>query len=1166
MTLKKMTGPAVLVLAAAVLFESFALAYTEAHAAAEAEASAAVSINGTDLHSSDYKGIGFETDAEIPGTLGIKTASVTALPEGGIGVTYTFNIQECGYYRLRLTASLHTYPMYLSSYAVSVNGGEFITVNSQNAGSSEEPDGGFGASSLMGVYNTNLVYFLNKGENTFSFYISSLRSTDGRGYAFIEKAEFLSVTPTGEVIYKLSPEKPLGVFTEEDSIEFSSDEAGIISYCVKDYFGNTAASGSSDENGSIILNPLTSGHYTLYTDKGGIAQFSVVRAPQSRRNNDNSPFASDYASVFLIDEAEADSYARAVYLAGIKQVRERMRWGVFNPAEGQYSYDEHDLFYNALKKYGIKIHSVFHSAPAYAKKDTITLADDLFAAYDFAKNAAQHYYGTVNSWEIWNEPDIGFTDSTEQADKYASLLKAMAIGYRDSGADVNISLAGLAYEPGIYASNLMCNDILKYFDTYNYHVHRTADLNVNTLKYPQNSAAHNNFIEEYGLSRKPVWVTEAGVFIPYDSGAVDLTAEQQMVSARYLATSAVEGLSRGEDKHFWFIFPYYAENSRSLGSFSSKGTPYASYNAAAAVSDAIGNGVYEGRIKGLPDGVNGYTFIDGNEAVAAIWSESETEAELITNTEAAQITNIMGERTDVLADNGIVSIVSGPDIQFIRISGNFPAQLTEKATKQEKQQRSEELTASDRIVISQTYPKNVRTGAKNGGYKLDKNSNTTVTVDVYNFNGVRMAAQISAESFGGWSISPQTKNIVIDANSKTTLTFNITSDGTPTNRTVYPVVFGGLTAYGEITDSVSFIVSDEETEVIPERTVDDYTDVSGWKRNIAGGAEQVVTYDGDKLVLSFDFPESVTDKWAYPFLNFKNMQDYSAYDGIVVNVDCDENTAGAVFRMFLSEKSGSAYYTAVGYELNAGRQQILIPWSSFTLYGGSDDNSELDTNEIISMRVGLNTTRAGISTLNISTIGLYNAVDKESEGKFVSLSYKNGIVRGVLSDSEIAYEAETAAVVADGVTYNAELNGNEFICALPLTVGTYTFLARVENESGAVIKKRITINAESKGFTGGSIMFTDENESAVYTINNHKTVNAAIDIVNCTDSPNTFLFAAAVYDDTDKLIRVLAKRYTPEAGSGQRAELSINTDGGAYIKTFLWDSNQSVVFDTELIN
>lgn len=1209
-------------------------------------------VRGTDEHYADYKGIGSETTEEIPGTLGIKTAKDTTLPDGGIGVTYNFNVSEPGTYRLTLAASLHTFTRYLSSYAVSVNGGGLIEINESNAGSSGTPNGGFGASNLIGIYKTDLFYQLHEGVNTVSVYASSLRTEDTRVYYFIEYLDFtpervLSYVSMPEHIYlfpggkinagaecfdgagqimdtaemKLSfksgdsniaevsqtgeirgispgettvtvtavqgtveksfsslvtvsedlniaavPSKPMGIFTDEDEAEFSLNYSGAFSCSVKDYFGDETDISVTD--GKVNAGRLKSGHYTLIVNGLEVTGFSVVRSSKTRRNNDNSPFASDMASVFLVkNQADLPGYARAVYLAGIRQIRERMRWNdACNPSDGAYSFDGHDKFYNAFAEYGIKILNMYHSAPAYTKQNTKLLPDDLTAAYNFAKESAVHYDGIVNMWEIWNEPDIGFTDSSESADKYASLLKAMSIGYRDSGADAGVSLAGIAYEPGAYVENLMKNDVKNYFDIYNYHVHRTVNTGTNINEYPKNSTSHNNFMQEYGISDKPVWVSEAGMFIPFEGESADLTVQQQKASARYLATSAIEGLSQGEDKHFWFILPYYTENNRSLGSFSSKQTPYASYNAAAAVTDALGNGVYEGKIKGLPDTVSGYTFVDGDESVAALWSENEANIRLITNTDTAELTDIMGGRNSLDTDGGVLDLTVGPDIIFVRIGGRFPSRLTGKTDFSKKKEKADLLSANERVVISQTYPESARDDAKNSGYQLDKNAVTYVTADVYNFNSSKTTARITARTYGGWSISPQTVNVALEPNSKAVLTFRISSDGTPVNTMVYPVVIGGRTVDGDISKSVACITSDENTQLTPDVIIEDYKNSDLWRKNAAGGTKQQFTFEGNSVKFSFDFPESVTDRWAYPTLRLSQTQDFSGYDGAVVRVYADAAAAGSVFRMFLTEKSGSSYYTATGYNLEEGWQQFLIPFEAFVLQSGRDENSELDIDEIVSLKAGFNAKETGSSSIILEDMGLYTVSGNKCSGNFESLEYDGGVLTGTLSGALVPYKNETAEVIIGGKVYKAYVSGGIFTCSLPLTAGEYTALARIEDESGAVIRKRITINAQKCGFECGEISIADSDGNEIYTLKNNRYINAKAEVVNVSGTENEFSFTAAVYDADGRLIKAEQNTYSLLENESILAEISADTYGGAYAKIFIWSKNQEAVAFAEFIN
>src|SRR5690606_20105922 len=168
---------------------------------------------------------------------------------------------------------------------------------------------------------------------------------------------------------------------------------------------------------------------------------------------------------------------------------------------------------------------------------------------------------------------------------------------------------------------LLQNEISDFIDIYNYHGHRNDSESTKLLDTPPTFAANMGFIQDYELNGKPIYVTEAGISQQFKDSSQVLTQEQLRTQARYLSTSTIESVAMGVDKHFWFVFPYYLENGMSWGSFSSRATPYAAVNAQAAMTHALGEAVYLGKLSALPTGVENYVFRDGGDSVVALWNE-----------------------------------------------------------------------------------------------------------------------------------------------------------------------------------------------------------------------------------------------------------------------------------------------------------------------------------------------------------------------------------------------------------------------------------------------------------------------------------------------------------------------------------------------------------------
>ncbi|MDF2927282.1 MAG: hypothetical protein K0R57_6196 [Paenibacillaceae bacterium] len=413
------------------------------------------------------------------------------LPENGYIVDYTFTAPEAGAYTLEIMAS----PLSNSSHApyeLKVNDGEYAAVTTAVA-------------AKIGQINTpaNIFYryklqpvVLEEGSNTISFRILNGRALDGRVFFFLD---YLELVKLPWELTRITANAPNHIFEEQDAkevtVHFTEGTQTVhqLVYNVTDYYGASVLSGNVTlAPGAAVytftLPPLPRGHYTVTAEADGNGKplqeyLSVVMNESQRRSYAETPFASDVAGGFLVPVDKIGDYARALRLAGVKYARERLPWGNISATQGTDDFSLYDQYNAAYAAAGIRVLEMGHSAPAWVKDAGKKLPNDLLAAYQYAKTASARY-GAQADLEFWNEPDISYTADSETADQYAAYLKASSLGVRDAGTSSLISMAGIAYPPGNYVSQVMQNDVAPYMDIYNFHGHRKGDSELKLVDLP----------------------------------------------------------------------------------------------------------------------------------------------------------------------------------------------------------------------------------------------------------------------------------------------------------------------------------------------------------------------------------------------------------------------------------------------------------------------------------------------------------------------------------------------------------------------------------------------------------------------------------------------------------------------------------------------------------
>ncbi|QNK59408.1 S-layer homology domain-containing protein [Paenibacillus sp. PAMC21692] len=1011
-----------------------------------------------------------------------KSAAGAPLPEAGYIAEFEVTAPVPGTYGLTIVAS----PIaagHVSPYQIRINDGEYVDVNSSIAtkiGELQSPTNLFHRYSLTPVT-------LEEGSNTISFRVTQGRSLDGRIYFFLDMLE-LTKLPWGLTSIRSNAQNNL--FEEQDEVRLtiaftdSASSGHSVSYRIEDYEGNTVV---QDEltlqdnvpSYALSLPQLGRGHYTVYAEADGNGRevseyFSIVMNSAERRSGITHPFAIDVAGGSLFPAADAPGYARAVRLTGVDYVRERMHWNSVSSAPGTYDFAKYDPYNDAYGDEGIRVLQLNHITPPWAKDTGKNLPRNLMNAYDLAKTSALHY-GAQADWEFWNEPDIQYTADSETADQYAAFLKATTIAARDAGTGTQVALAGIAYPPGGYVELLMQNNITDYIDIYNYHGHRNDNETTKLMETPPTFAANMEFLHDYGVDGKPIYVTEAGIMLKFQDSTQTLTQEQLRTQARYLATSTIESVAMGVDKHFWFVFPYYLENGMSWGSFSSRVTPYAAVNAQAAMTHALGEAVYLGQLGSLPAGVASYVFRDGEDSVAAIWSENDTPLTLPAIAGDALLTDIMGRESVLAATGGSYALTAGADVQYVRVAGTFPG-LTEPAHA-EPAPFAPPLSAADRVVLVQKYPEATAAKAKAKGYLLDKTETTLVQVDVYNFNDEPMTGDITGTTYGGWSFASPTENVDIAPYGKETVTFELTGSAAVAADVKFPVVFQGTFGGEETSKSVTQIASNEDLPVTPSLLVPNYDDPERWETNISSGSTSEATSPGQGEV-QFDFAFGNGDKWSYPNFTLDSATNFAGTEGVTFEIYFPEAVEGVTIRSFMYESNGAGYLNSGGAAPTGGWQSVKMPWSDFGAFGLPDDNFHLDPDQIRRFSIGINSRTAmqvGYKIRNVGVYtqqdsGLYSRIDNLSPAHNGTIVAGNVAITAEVAQGEIPVELDTLQVLVNGTQVPHTLNGLGIQAAAALQPGTHALTVKGFDANGRLVaaKAGVTVIAGNHGNNGGT--------------------------------------------------------------------------------------------------
>lgn len=262
---------------------------------------------------------------------------------------------------------------------------------------------------------------------------------------------------------------------------------------------------------------------------------------------------------------------------GTKWIRVDLPWGSIEPQAGSgYDWTEFNRIASAAQSRGLKIDAILDDVPQWARESACRTdfscapaEDSQFAA--FAAAAARHYasYG-MNTWEIWNEPNIDAWAPDPDPVAYEKLLAATSTALHKAESSAFVVLGGLAAVPtNASLHRISAFDFLtqvaelggtKYVNAVGYHPYSLPTMPSASVNFQAISSSTENLesvLQRYGTPNVTIWLNETGAQVDnayYDAtGAQTLTRQQESAQAAY-ATNLVHTVAANDyvGADFWY--------------------------------------------------------------------------------------------------------------------------------------------------------------------------------------------------------------------------------------------------------------------------------------------------------------------------------------------------------------------------------------------------------------------------------------------------------------------------------------------------------------------------------------------------------------------------------------------------------------------------------------
>lgn len=215
------------------------------------------------------------------------------------------------------------------------------------------------------------------------------------------------------------------------------------------------------------------------------------------------------------------------YQAGVRWLRVWYNWASLEPQPGVYDFAGVRAALDVARRAGMRVLFVIWGTPAHAGDGRLAAMPDLRALSEYCKQLRVQLAGSVDAWEVGNEPNLKkyFIGSAE---RYVATLAAARVALAGSGPVVAAGpsgSAGLDYWLALAEAGLE-----DHCDFANLHPYRAKAAQVLTLvdRFQQ-------------VVRKPLWITELGLS--------DRLGEQ--AKAHFLSTTLSKLGGRAE-RVFWY--------------------------------------------------------------------------------------------------------------------------------------------------------------------------------------------------------------------------------------------------------------------------------------------------------------------------------------------------------------------------------------------------------------------------------------------------------------------------------------------------------------------------------------------------------------------------------------------------------------------------------------
>ncbi len=244
-----------------------------------------------------------------------------------------------------------------------------------------------------------------------------------------------------------------------------------------------------------------------------------------------------------MDQAQLDLTMDRVAATGVKWLRTDVVWGDIEASPGEYRWSYMDRVVAGARARGLHVLGIATVLPSWARPPGMSwnygprtdFERSRFAA--FVELAAARYAGTIDTWEVWNEPNLTqFWSPSPSPSDYSQLLKAAHPAIHRGNPHAKVLTGGTGWAVGgadietvNWYTSLYALGARSAFDGVSVHPYSDPE-NLNSGEMVR-ALSVRHLMDSKGDAGKQLWATENGA----TTSGGDSTSEP--VQAAYLSRS-----------------------------------------------------------------------------------------------------------------------------------------------------------------------------------------------------------------------------------------------------------------------------------------------------------------------------------------------------------------------------------------------------------------------------------------------------------------------------------------------------------------------------------------------------------------------------------------------------------------------------------------------------